>query len=377
MSAHPDILIVGGGVIGLSTAWFLAGEGASVSLVEQGDVGRQASWAGAGIISPEFPQKAHSPIDLLRAHSYRLYPILSEQLRDLTGIDNGFVVCGGIEFPEEGKDSPLPTEEWCSEGIAFERLDRAGLLRRQPGLADHLVKGVWLPGMAQVRNPHHLQALRAGCLKRGVQIETGWPVRRLVFEGRKAVAVAGEQGRLRPAGQVLLAAGAWTEALLRDIGLAPGIHPVRGQIALLNTGRPGMRPLLLQGKRYLVPRLDGRILVGSTEEDAGFDARPTSEGIAGLLEFAHRLLPSLAEVPVEAKWAGLRPGSPDGLPFLGAAPGWERLHIAAGHFRAGLQLSPATGLVMAQHLLGKPTLVPLEPFRLDRQSNAAQSVMKS
>ena len=135
---------------------------------------------------------------------------------------------------------------------------------------------------------------------------------------------------------------------------------------LFDTGRAGADPLLLQGKRYLVPRTDGKILAGSTEEEAGFDARTTTEGVAGLTAFARELLPSLASAPIEKSWAGLRPGSPDGLPYLGNVPGWENLHIAAGHFRAGLQLSPATGLVMAQHLLGKPTLLALEAFRLDR-----------
>jgi glycine oxidase len=379
MAQHADVLIIGGGVIGLTTAWFLAGEGVSILVVEQqGDVGKQASWAGAGIVPPGDPGRAHSPIDLLRAHSYAMYPDLSAQLRELTGIDNGFIICGGIELPDpEEPNNTLPTEEWHSEGIAFETVDRSGLLRLQPGLADHLVYGAWLPGMAQVRNPRHMQALRAACTARGVRFETDWPVRRLLFSDHRAIAVEGERGQL-PAGQFLLAAGAWTEALLRDLGHAPGIRPVRGQIALLNTGQPGVRPLLLQGKRYLVPRLDGRILVGSTEEDAGFDARPTSEGIAGLLAFAYALVPALASVPVEARWAGLRPGSPDGLPFMGVVPGWDRLHIAAGHFRAGLQLSPASGLVMAQHLLGKPTLVLLEAFRLDRPAaSVVQTAFRS
>jgi glycine oxidase len=231
--------------------------------------------------------------------------------------------------------------------------------------------------MAQVRNPRHLKALRAGCAARCVAFETGWPVRRLATSGSRVLAAEGERGRL-VAGQFLLAAGAWTEMLLADTEFRPGIRPIRGQIALFKTGRQGVRPILLQGKRYLVPRTDGRILAGSTEEDVGFDARPTEEGIAGLVHFAHRLVPSLKEAELERTWAGLRPGSPDGLPYLGRVPGRENLHIAAGHFRAGLQLSPATGLVMAQHLLGKALLLSLEAFRLDRPgAPAAQTAFRS
>jgi glycine oxidase len=368
MAQHPDVLIIGGGVIGLTTAWYLAGEGARVALVDQGEIGRQASWAGAGILPPAEVSHARSALDLLRAHSIRLYPEISRQLRDETGIDNGYAVCGGIELPE-GDDDDLPTEEWHGEGVAFERLDRAGLDRHQTGLSAAVTRGVYLPGMAQVRNPWHLRALQAGCARRGVALTPGWPVERFFLQGAHVVAAEGPAGRIA-AGQYLVTAGAWSARLLRQVGWAPDIRPIRGQIALFNTGQAGVRPILMQGKRYLVPRGDGRVLAGSTEEDAGFDARPTGGGVGGILTFATRLVPSLAEATLEMCWAGLRPGSPGGVPYLGRVPGYENLHVAAGHFRAGLQLSPATGVVMAQHLLGKPTLVGLEAFGPDRAGGA-------
>jgi glycine oxidase len=198
-----------------------------------------------------------------------------------------------------------------------------------------------------------------------------------VLRGSRVEAVETDQGRLT-AGLYLLATGAWTDPLLAQVGWRPGIWPVRGQIALLNTGTPDTRPILLHGKRYIVPRTDGRMLVGATEEDAGFDARPTAGGIGGLLAFAAALLPSLAEAPLERCWAGLRPGSPDGMPFLGEVPGCANLYVAAGHFRAGIQLSPATGLVMTELLLGRPTTIPLDAFRLDRPAAPpAQTAFRS
>jgi glycine oxidase len=219
--------------------------------------------------------------------------------------------------------------------------------------------------MAQVRNPRHLKALLAGCASWGTRLLPGCPVHGFERQGSRIAAVLTGEGRLA-ASRFALAAGAWTDALLQQVGWRPGIHPVRGQIALLNTGTPLFQRVLLQGKRYLVPRPDGRVLIGSTEEDAGFDKRTTAGAIGDLLNFAMRLVPGLAEAPLERCWAGLRPGSPDELPYLGPVPGLDNLFVAAGHFRAGIQLSPGTGVVMKELLLGQKLTVPLEGFRLDR-----------
>lgn len=360
---HSDILIIGGGVIGLTAAHFLAGAGVSVTVLDSSDLGRQASWAGAGIIPPGNPDHAHTPYDQLRAHSSQMYPALSHQLREQTGIDNGYFVCGGLELVETEVD--VAADEWRNEGLVFEELDAMALHQLEPALAPHLRRAFYLPHMAQVRNPRHVRALIASCTRQGVRLLPHWAVRTLVRTGSRLVAVETERGRLE-AGRYLLTAGAWSDLLLQQVGWRPGIHPVRGQIALLNTGIPGVRPILLDGKQYLVPRGDGRILVGSTEELADFDAQPTAGGIAGLLALAATLVPTLAGAHLERCWAGLRPGSVDGLPYLGKVPGLDNLFVGAGHFRAGLQLSPASGLVLKELLLDQPTTIPLEAFRLDR-----------
>lgn len=363
MSTQPDVLIIGGGVIGLTTAYFLAREGVAVEVVDKGDFGQEASWAGAGILPPGNPQHARTPFQQLRAHSAALFPTLSAELRERTGMDNGYLRCGGLEFADaEGERT---TEEWRSEGIAFEPVDGKRLHHLEPALASELGTAYHLPDMAQVRNPRHMRALLAGCHYLGVRLQPGCPVSGFEMQSKRITAVRTDRGLVK-AGRFLLAAGAWSETLLQQIGWQPGIHPVRGQIALLNTGVPLFRHLLLWGARYLVPRPDGRVLVGSTEEDAGFDKRTTTRAIADLLTLANRLVPRLAEAHLERCWAGLRPGSPDGLPFLGAVPGFENLFVAAGHFRAGIQLSPATALVLKELFLGQPLTVALESFCLDR-----------
>jgi glycine oxidase len=368
MSNAPDVLVIGGGVIGLTTAYYLARDGVRVSVVDQADFGRQASWAGAGIIPPGNPAQARTPYDLLRAHSSSLHPQLSQELLEETGIENGYVVCGGVEFPDNTED--LPTDEWRSEGIAFEVLGRDELRQVLPGVPRHIIRAYLLPEMAQVRNPWHLHALEDACLRRGVRLLPNCPVRSLVHHAGRVASVETDSGHWI-AGRFLVCTGAWTEGLLGPLGWQPGIRPIRGQIALLHTDKLALRRMLLCGKRYVVPRSDGRILVGSTEEDAGFDTRPTAAGIGELLRFVADLFPPLADAPLERCWAGLRPGSPDGMPYLGQLPGWENLYVAAGHFRAGIQLSPGTGVALAALLQDRTPPIPLEAFRPDRPAGPA------
>jgi glycine oxidase len=364
MAESGDVLIVGGGVIGLSTAYFLAEAGARVLVVDQGDFGREASWAGAGIIPPSNPHTAHSPFDRLRALSASLFPSLSADLRERTGIDNGYLRCGGLEFG--CAHDPSAEQEWRGEGVKYEAIDAAALRRLEPNVSATSGAVYHLPELAQLRNPRHLKALLAACQSLGVRLRPGCPVQGFERQGSRVTAVLTMSGTLH-ADRVLLTAGAWSDVLLGQLGWRPGIRPVRGQIALLRCETPLFRRVLMQGSRYLVPRADGRVLVGSTEEDVGFDKRTTARAIHDLLELACELVPGLADAPLERCWAGLRPGSPDGLPYLGRVPGWENVYVAAGHFRAGIQLSPGTGLVMKQLLLGEKVSMPVEAFGLERR----------
>jgi glycine oxidase len=359
MGNQADVLILGGGVIGLTTAYFLAREQVRVAILDKGDFGQESSWAGAGILPPAGLAEGQNPVEKLRGHSFRLFPILSEELCELTGVDNGYLRCGGLELfsPGEGQ-----TEEWHGQGFPVQSLDAAALTHLEPNLG---LKGPahYLPDMAQLRNPRHMKALQAACKSCGVELRPGCLVHGFAREGRRITAVKTLEGNIA-ADRFLLATGAWTGPLAESLGCTIPIKPIRGQIALLNSGTPLFRRILLCGSRYLVPRPDGRVLVGSTEEDAGFDKRTTSQAIADLLHLASTLVPDLAEAQLERCWAGLRPGSPTGLPFLGPVPGWDNLFIAAGHFRAGIQLSPGTALVMKECLLGQPLSFPLDRFSL-------------
>ncbi len=372
--SHPDVAIIGGGIIGLTSAYFLARAGASVAVCDRGDLGREASWAGAGIIPPGNPDRAATPIDKLRGIGSVRFAEVSSELRDLTGIDNGYRRCGGIEFLT-AEDAGVP-DVWRAEGIAFERLTLADAKTLEP-LGDVEGEPHLLPGCAQVRNPWHLRALIAACERVGVRLHPHTGAEGWHFEGGRVSAVCLANGDRVTANRYLLAAGAWSESLLRPLGHTPHVHPVRGQVALLK-GESCSRVLML-GKRYIVPRGDGLTLIGSTEEpEAGFEKRTTDQGIEGLLAFARRTVPPLANAALETAWAGLRPGSRDGLPFIGAVPGWNNVFVAAGHFRAGVQLSIGTAQAITELLTGKPTCVDLQAFALDRKPQAnAKSAFRS
>lgn len=363
-----DVVIIGGGVIGLSLAYELSGRGVRVSVLERGELGREASWAGAGILPPGNPSGAADTLALLRAHSSVLYKQWSERLREETGIDNGYRRCGGLEVAVEEEDAAglrAAADLWTAEGIEAEAVSAASLADLEPALGKRIRLAYHLPGMAQVRNPRHLKALAGACAARGVELRTGVPVEGFECAGGRARAVRTAEGNVGGEGFVA-ASGAWTRSLLAGAGIEVRVKPIRGQIVLLNTPGPLLRRVVVEGPRYLVPRPDGRLLIGSTEEDAGFDKRTTPGGVRGLLEFAFRLVPGLDAAHFERAWAGLRPASADGLPYLGVVPGMKNLFVAAGHFRSGLQMSPATAVVMAQLLLGERPLIPLEPFRVDR-----------
>jgi glycine oxidase len=361
-------VILGAGVIGLSLAYELSGRGARVLLVERGEPGRATSWAGAGILSPAGLGGERRPLDLLRAHSLRLLERWSRELKDATGIDNELHRCGSLRLawtPEEAEGLDRAARDWAAQGIAVEEVPPGELPALEPGLAPGLARVYRLPGEAQVRNPRHLQALLAGCRQRGVEVRQGAEVSGLATDGDRIAGVEVDGERL-PGSAFVVTSGAWSSSLLSRVGVDLTVRPVRGQIVLLRGPEPPFRHVLWEGSRYLVPRRDGRVLIGSTEEEAGFAAHPTAAGVAELIRFACRIVPSLAELPFERAWAGLRPGSHDGLPYLGPLRGWQNLYVASGHFRYGFELAAGTALILSEVLLGETPTLPLEPFRPDR-----------
>ena len=365
----PDVVVIGGGVIGLSVAYVLAREGASVTVIDRDAMGRGASWAGAGMIPPFTRRSQHGPIVDLRSWGAVLYREWSPALLEETGIDNGFRVTGGIDVAATADDEvalKIAAGRWRVEGIRFEPIARADFIRVEPALNPALTGAFYLPDRAQIRNPRHLKALEASLTRRGVQL---LPQRLVVGFRTRGSRIVGVEtsNRVIDCGQVVIAGGAWSGGLLNGLGIDAPTPPLKGQIVLLKLDRPLLSRIIEHGKNYLVPRDDGRILVGASEEDAGFDLRATPKPIRDLIDEALFLCPGLASAEVERTWAGLRPGSLDTRPYIGRAPGFDNLVVATGHKRAGLQLAPSTAEAVADLVLGRPPRIDLTPFAVDRK----------
>jgi glycine oxidase len=361
--AAPDVIIVGGGVIGCAIAYYLAGADVRVTILERGEVGGEASGASAGILAPlELSLESGPLLDLCQA-SLQLHPSLADALGEETDIDVEYLRSGILRVAlsdEDAADLQALVDRSRPRGV-MQWVDAEALRRLEPRLAAAR-GGVYSSHYHQV-NAHRLTlALAQAAIVRGAALRQGVAVTGFVTRGSRVTGVRTSEGKMM-AGHVVLAAGSWTAALGRRLGLTLPVKPMRGQILAFPDFSSPLRHILLgEDGGYLAPKANGFLFVGATVEDVGFRKNTTAKGLAGLRRMAATLVPSLAYVEVASDWAGLRPGSPDGLPILGPVPGWEGLSVASGHFRKGILLAPITGRLMTQWVTQGKAEIPLEPF---------------
>lgn len=374
VSGAPEVAIVGAGAIGLSLAWELSRRGKSVTLLDAGEPGHESSWAGAGILPPCLAPESNDPLAALHRLSMELHPVWAERLQAETGVDVGFRHCGGIYLAfDRGEAAALAGMAFEAEagGVPVESWSSAEILRHEPALRELLAReeplsAKFFAGECQIRNPRFVQALRLACEQMGVEIRSHVRIDRFATEGRQIMALSAESNEHIRAESFVVAAGAWARTILSSVGVVPEIFPIRGQMLQYESPEPRLRSVVNVGSRYFVPRSDGLLLVGATEEEVGFEKANTAEGIAELRRFAERTLPALTGREPLRSWSGLRPATFDSLPYLGRTPGFENLFVAAGHFRAGLTLAPGTAVVLADELCGRTPIVQLQPFRVGR-----------
>ena len=380
----PDVLVIGGGVIGLLTARELRLAGADVTLVERGEPGRESSWAGGGIVSPLYPWRYADAVTELASWSQRHYASLCSELRHATGIDPELEPSGLlIEAPGEAQVAAT----WAStHRVQLEAVARDEIRELEPGLCQPAAGALWLPDVAHVRNPRLVKALRADVEARGVRVLASTEV--IGFDrgsgfspthGRPDTRPTEPAGPDQPycisavetphgplaANTFVVCAGSWSGDLLAPLGIRPDIHPVKGQMILFRTTPGTVRTIHLAADRYAIPRRDGRVLFGSTLEETGFDKQTSEAARDELWRIATARFPALRDAEVERHWAGLRPSSPSGIPYVGRHPNLTNLFVNAGHFRNGIVLGPASARLTADLVLGRAPIVDPQPYGLE------------
>lgn len=366
-----DCIVIGAGLIGMLTARELAAAGLSVCVLERGEAAREASWAGGGILSPLYPWRAPDAVSRLAAWSQGEYRRLAEELAAETGIDpqwtaSGLLVCD--------PDQPPVIDPWArSFGAQVQWLEGGAVRECEPALIADQDHALWLPDVAQVRNPRLGRALRASLLGRGVDLREATPVRGLIAAGGRVTGAETGAGALF-ADVVVVAGGAWSAGLLAPLGVSLPVVPVRGQMVLFQARPETLRRIVLDGGRYVIPRRDGRVLAGSTLEYVGFDRSTTEAALAELRAAAVGLIPALERFSVAGHWSGLRPGSPDEVPYIGQVPDTKGLYVSAGHFRNGVVTAPASARLLADLILERPPILDPGPFNLDRVQIAKNDV---
>ncbi|OFS76968.1 glycine oxidase ThiO [Pseudomonas sp. HMSC08G10] len=355
-----QVVVVGGGVIGLLTAFNLAPKVDQVVVCDQGEVGRESSWAGGGIVSPLYPWRYSPAVTALAHWSQDFYPQLGERLFASTGIDPQVHTTGLYWLDLDDEAEAL---DWAQrEQRPLSAVDISAAYDAVPVLGPGFKRAIYMAGVANVRNPRLVKSLKAALLAMpNVTLREHCSVSGFCQEGGRITGVHTAEGVL-VADEVVLSAGAWSGDLLRTLGVELPVEPVKGQMILFKCAEDFLPSMVLAKGRYAIPRRDGHILVGSTLEHAGYDKTPTNEALESLKASAVELLPALANAEVVAHWAGLRPGSPEGIPYIGPVPGHEGLWLNCGHYRNGLVLAPASCQLFTDLLTGGQPIIDPVPY---------------
>ena len=360
---NSDVVIIGGGIAGFLSAYELLQHGVKATIVERGDTGRESSWAGGGILSPLYPWRYPESVTRLASWGQARYEALAHTLYKETCIDPEWIKSGLLFLDTNEKDK---AQEWAEQfNISLQAVDSKRVSSLSPALKPS-DEAIWMPEVAQMRNPRLMQSMKQWLLDKGIEIRENTPVTGIKIHENRVTGIKTAKGDIS-VNTVVLAGGAWSREILGDeLGSDLKVEPVRGQM-LIFRARPDLLPtMVLNEGKYLIPRKDGRILIGSTLEHVGFQKLTTKQALTELKSAAFDMLPELEQYPIEKHWAGLRPGSPEGIPYIGPHPEVDGLFVNTGHFRNGVVLGLASARLLADLVCDQATELDPDPYKLDR-----------
>lgn len=365
------IVILGGGVIGLSVAFEAARRGHRATVLEQDVCGGQASGAAAGMLAP-FSENGEGPDDFFRLclASLRLYPRWQQAVKDASGLEFEYSASGSLNVAYHGSDRlALATRAAWQQafGRQPELVEGAALRELEPALSSRVEAALYHPEESHIYAPDYVRALEQACRLHGVRIvERIGSVRPEAIEANRVSAIDGN-GIVYEGDELVIAGGAWTGGLEAQLGLRIPIYPIRGQICAYELPDPGaIRHMVFGSQGYVVPKAGGTLVCGASEDVAGFDTTVTERGIGRLLAWNHRLYPFLEPLRPFHRWAGLRPATQDGYPLLGRLRELPRIIMAAGHYRNGILLSPVTAQATLDLIEGREPTIALARFAPER-----------
>ncbi len=374
---NSDVLIIGGGVIGLSIARELHKKGVGgITIVDRGPVGREASWAAAGMLAPNIETDSTPDFHRFGTESLELYPSFAAQLMDETGIDIELDQSGTLCLAFDENEAAQLSEIFAQQklrNVPVDQLSSAEILDLEAAVSPAVRSGLLYPFDWQVENRKLLAALRKFAEIYDIRIIERVDVSGLLIDGA-CVAGARASGIEFQAGVTILATGAWTSLIkIGDAEMPVSVKPIRGQMMSFQTGTRQIRRVIYSPRGYIVPRADGRVLVGATVEDVGFDKSTTAEGIDSLKAAATEIVPRLIDFEIVERWAGLRPFAGDGLPVIGELPGYENVYLATAHYRNGILLAPRTAQLIAERIVDGASSELMELYGMGRFSSSVNA----
>ena len=368
----PDVIIVGGGVIGCSIAYHLTLAGSSVRLIERDRLASGASGVAAGMLAPQVEAHYDDPFFDLCLRGRDEHVDLAEDLKDGVGLDVERRTTGVFRLAlDEAERVELKRQmQWqVKRGLRAEWFEPHELGALEPllsGAAGRLLAGgLWFPDEAQVHSQRLVAALAAASVQRKAVLSEGVWATEILVEGHRAIGVRTPAGVVE-AESVVLAAGVWSTDIARAAGVEVPVSPVKGQLITLRAIGRSLQRILWTGECYLVPKTGGQVILGATEEEGNYDRRPTLAGVGALATAALEQLPWAGQFTIEGIWAGLRPAAPDRFPIVGWAPGLDNLLVATAHYRNGVLLGPLTGRRVSEAIRTGVIASELAPFGLER-----------